>query len=705
MKYFVLLLMPFILFGQYDLVKDVISSGGTKATSTNYVLYGTISQTTIGSVAGGNYKGIIGFWQPFDWIAPNDPFIVKVNKSSNNVVLTWNKIITDVNGNPEIIQYYSVYRDTIPNYFSGTANFVGNSSGPDTTYTDVGSLNSTKSYYYLVKAVDYGMNRSGSSNMGFKFNKFFNENAGATSDRNWVSLPWQTNYTVVDNLVNDLSAGGDPLVIVTNMRNDQLYESYVWDQDFGWYGDNFNITSGRGFEMVTTRDTILWIVGADNPNSLITLNENPGAVSDRNWVSVPYNAAYSTVSNVTDEYSPAGDPLIILTNMRNDQLYESYIWDQDFGWYGDDFVLERGRAFEFVAIRDTTWNPTEYSNDVFAVILANKKKSKNSDVVVKAGKSIQSDRNPRWVTEDGLAGIDLKKVKAYKRATARNDMIDKERRNGESHVVSARLNDIKTFNNIVFTAYRLSRPSDVLTEKNIGCGTLRKDNKGAIWFNTGNFKSPWIPGEQIILIVEALKQDKGYAGTVNFRLDKGVDLQQIGEIALLPIPEPRTEDTRACWKSTDDINVIGYSLYRHGECLNTSIIEGAEYSNVGACNLRQVFVGGYETVYASSGNKLASASGVSTSPINYACAVAPNPFAKKTIIKYALPHTANIEINVYDVSGRRVKNLITQRSDAGYYQTDWRGDDSAGRQVAGGIYFVRVQTEDFNSQHKVVFVR
>ena len=80
MKYLCFLLLPLLVFGQYDLVKDVLSSGGTKATSVNYVLHGTVSQTTIGSVAGGNYRGIIGFWQPFDWIAPNAPYVVNAVK-------------------------------------------------------------------------------------------------------------------------------------------------------------------------------------------------------------------------------------------------------------------------------------------------------------------------------------------------------------------------------------------------------------------------------------------------------------------------------------------------------------------------------------------------------------------------------------------------------------------------------------------------
>jgi hypothetical protein len=213
-------------------------------TAGNFVLNGTISQTTIGSVTGGNYKGIIGFWQPFDWVNPRPPYIVKATKSGNNVILTWNKVTLDVNGYPEIIEYYTIYRDTIPNYIPGSATALSNPT--DTTYTDNSALTNSKGYYYLVKAIDYGRNLSDRSNMGFKFNKFFNENPGPTGDKNWVSLPWKTVYNTISDVSTDLSNAGDPLIEMTNLRTDQLYESWVYDDLFGWTGIEFPILSGQG---------------------------------------------------------------------------------------------------------------------------------------------------------------------------------------------------------------------------------------------------------------------------------------------------------------------------------------------------------------------------------------------------------------------------------------------------------------------------
>jgi len=703
MKKLVLLaIIPSLFFAQanYKIQKDVLSSGGARMTAGNFVLNGTISQTTIGSVTGGNYKGIIGFWQPFDWVNPRPPYIVKATKSGNNVILTWNKVVLDVNGYPEVIQYYSVYKDTLPNYTPGTGSFVGNSTGPDTTYTDAGSLNATRSYYYLVKAVDYGPNRSRNSNMGFKFNKFFNENAGPTSDRNWVSLPWHNNYTVVNDLANDLSAAGDPLVIITNMRNDQLYESYFWDIDFGWDGVNFNITPGRGYEMVSIKDTTLWLLGANNPNGLVAINENSGPMSDRNWVSIPYNAVYTTANDIATGYSPAGDPLIILTNMRNDQLYESYFWDIDFGWDGVNFNIEKGRAYEFVSIRDTTWNPTEFSNEGGPVLVASQ--ARNEKVISLLGNQTEPDRAPVWIkTGQNYTSLDA--------INTRQPIIREYRDAGISHIVVFHL-DVQGFENLTFTAYRLNHPTDVLTDKVIGCGIARKDDKGLLWFNAGNFKHPWKNGEEVMLIIEAVRKGRGYFATTRFNLDKGVDLQDLARtspsaIVFVPIPEPKPKSALSAgqeWEPVDNQDVLGYSLYRDESRVNDAIITSNEYPIAQSVNLRPVLNGGYETVY---GSIVAQNQVNLIQPIRYAFNIYPNPFIKRTQIDYALPAMKRIEIKIYDISGRLVKTLASGTAKAGYYQTTWSGLDDNGKSVASGVYFIRMKTGDFESQQKIILIQ
>ncbi|MGB3341488.1 MAG: T9SS type A sorting domain-containing protein [bacterium] len=707
----ILLFVPLLLFAQnYVLKKDVLSSGGRKMTSTDYILQGTISQTAIGRVTDTDYQGVIGFWHPSEAFPPIAPYINPAEKSGSDVELTWNMITTDTLGNPETVHYYVVYRSTSPSFIPGSSDSVGVTIQPDTVFTDVGALSSGNSYYYLVKAVDVARNRSVKSNMGYKLNKFFNENA-SSSDRNWISLPWHSNYTVASDLTDDLSSSGVPLIKIVNLRDDQLYENWLWDPDFfEWYGDDFSIVSGRGYEMETTIDTSLFLVGANNPNGLVSLNEN-AATTDRNWISIPYNAAYSAVSDITTDYSPSGVPLIKIVNLRDDQLYENWLWDPDFlEWYGDDFNIAAGRGYEFEITNDTIWNPTEYSNKAGDVILALTKRFHQSSKI-QIGRFAEADREPIWKIKsperikkeklvDELVFMD---AKHYEPSRGEKQIKKDFREAGVPHVVRCHL-DFDGFNNLVFTAYRVNKPKDVLTEKIIGCGFAINKNRGAIWFNTGNFRSPWLPNEKIILIIEAILDNKGYFSVTSFELDEKVDIQELGDIVLAQIPEPKQQSRlkSVIWDDVEDPNIIGFSIYKSNKRLNEKVIAGKTYVADCKCYLKPVFLGGYETVYTSY-QESATIEDQLTS-VYFAFDIWPNPFKTQTQIDYALPYLQKVTIKVYDISGRKVKTIITKKQKSGYYSELWRGDDDKGRKVAAGVYFVRITTKENEKQAKIILV-
>ena len=42
-------------------------------------------------------------------------------------------------------------------------------------------------------------------------------------------MPWYSEYAAVSDLTSDLSPAGDPLTGLTNLRDDQLFESWIWD--------------------------------------------------------------------------------------------------------------------------------------------------------------------------------------------------------------------------------------------------------------------------------------------------------------------------------------------------------------------------------------------------------------------------------------------------------------------------------------------
>lgn len=69
----------------------------------------------------------------------------------------------------------------------------------------------------------------------------------------------------------------------------------------------------------------------------------------------------------------------------------------------------------------------------------------------------------------------------------------------------------------------------------------------------------------------------------------------------------------------------------------------------------------------------------------------PNPFNPSTVISYELPFDLNIEINIFNVLGRKVRSLLNETRPAGKGATIWDGKTESGHLVSGGVYFISVQ--------------
>ncbi len=79
----------------------------------------------------------------------------------------------------------------------------------------------------------------------------------------------------------------------------------------------------------------------------------------------------------------------------------------------------------------------------------------------------------------------------------------------------------------------------------------------------------------------------------------------------------------------------------------------------------------------------------------------PNPFNPVTIIEYKLPASGCARVELYDLTGRLVRVLVSQSQSAGVYRTKWDGTDSAGKNVAAGIYLVWLVFETENGDRFV----
>jgi len=83
----------------------------------------------------------------------------------------------------------------------------------------------------------------------------------------------------------------------------------------------------------------------------------------------------------------------------------------------------------------------------------------------------------------------------------------------------------------------------------------------------------------------------------------------------------------------------------------------------------------------------------------------PNPFNPTTIIEYYL-HTADfIELSIFDLKGRLVRNLYMGYRPAGTYTTEWNGTDRFGNQVPAGVYIYRLLNDGKSQSRKMILVK
>jgi hypothetical protein len=84
----------------------------------------------------------------------------------------------------------------------------------------------------------------------------------------------------------------------------------------------------------------------------------------------------------------------------------------------------------------------------------------------------------------------------------------------------------------------------------------------------------------------------------------------------------------------------------------------------------------------------------------------PNPFNPSTKLSFSLPQREVVDLAIYDVHGRLVKNVVDyQPHDAGTYRVDWDGKNNSGEHVASGIYFAKMQAGTFSATKKMTLVK
>lgn len=78
----------------------------------------------------------------------------------------------------------------------------------------------------------------------------------------------------------------------------------------------------------------------------------------------------------------------------------------------------------------------------------------------------------------------------------------------------------------------------------------------------------------------------------------------------------------------------------------------------------------------------------------------PNPFNPVTTIKYDLPNTSDVSLIIYDILGRKVKELVNTKQQAGRYEVQFNASS-----LASGVYIYQLIAEKYISSKKMILLK
>jgi hypothetical protein len=84
---------------------------------------------------------------------------------------------------------------------------------------------------------------------------------------------------------------------------------------------------------------------------------------------------------------------------------------------------------------------------------------------------------------------------------------------------------------------------------------------------------------------------------------------------------------------------------------------------------------------------------------------APNPFSESTQLVFELARSEHVQMEIFDVGGRRVRQLLSDALLPGRHHAVWDGRDDAGHRLESGTYFVRMRGGDQSDTRRVLLLR
>ncbi|NIX35387.1 MAG: T9SS type A sorting domain-containing protein, partial [Nitrospinaceae bacterium] len=81
------------------------------------------------------------------------------------------------------------------------------------------------------------------------------------------------------------------------------------------------------------------------------------------------------------------------------------------------------------------------------------------------------------------------------------------------------------------------------------------------------------------------------------------------------------------------------------------------------------------------------------------------PFNPSTQIRFSLAKKVNVQLEIFNVLGQRVKTLLNHSMSAGEHEVVWDGRNEANVRVGSGIYFYRLKAGEFVKTRKMILLK
>lgn len=83
----------------------------------------------------------------------------------------------------------------------------------------------------------------------------------------------------------------------------------------------------------------------------------------------------------------------------------------------------------------------------------------------------------------------------------------------------------------------------------------------------------------------------------------------------------------------------------------------------------------------------------------------PNPFNPTTTVRFSIAKAADVKLVVYNVKGQIVKTLANETMAIGNHEVQWNGNDNNGKSCASGIYYIRMNVDNYSKTSKMLLMK